>query len=61
MPRLDLTWQQCEAMNIVRCECGHLPNNHFGHREGCAFCPCDKMKRVLVLPKKVTPKRGGER
>lgn len=34
MPALDLTWYQLEALNVVRCECGHRTNNHFDHYRG---------------------------
>jgi hypothetical protein len=53
MIRLVLTQKQAERLGIVRCECGHPPNNHFDHdKRPCAHCKCKEYRQVIKLPPK---------
>lgn len=50
---IELTQIQAEKLGIVRCKCGHPPNNHFDHgKRPCAFCrDCCQYDQKIVLPK----------
>ncbi len=46
-----LTRRQAEALDIVRCACGHRTNNHFSHgKRPCAACDCQHLDPRIVLP-----------
>jgi hypothetical protein len=54
---VTLTQTQAEKLGIVRCVCGHRPNNHFSHTHfsltsACAFCQCVEYRQVVRLPAK---------
>lgn len=49
---VEMTRAQALALGILRCECGHPPNNHFGHgTQPCAHCACKKYRERVVLPR----------
>jgi len=48
---VEMTMAQACAIDIVICECGHRPNNHFDHGDRpCARCGCKVMALVISLP-----------
>jgi hypothetical protein len=50
--KLEVTQFQAEKLGIVRCRCGHPPNNHFDWDEKpCAHCECKCYVQVIILPK----------
>lgn len=49
---IEMTQEQAEMLGIVKCTCGHPPNNHFIHgKRSCAHCDCKKYEQRIVLPK----------
>lgn len=49
---VEMTLAQALALGIVRCICGHRPNNHFDFRKkSCAHCDCKAYEQRIVLPR----------
>lgn len=47
-----MTRGEALALGILRCSCGHPPNNHFDHgKSPCAHCDCQAYDEQVVLPK----------
>ena len=48
---VTLSPYQAEALGILKCKCGHPPNNHFDFDERpCAHCDCKGYEGKIVLP-----------
>ena len=53
---LTLTREQALALGVLRCECGHLPNNHFlDSTLACAHCACKCYSERVVVDKQHVP------
>ena len=49
---IQMTRAQALAINIIHCECGHPPNNHFGHGDRpCAHCDCTELRERVSVGK----------
>ncbi len=54
---LTLVMTRAEALScdLLRCACGHRPNNHFDHGNGpCAHCKCTAYRERPVVGKLVS-------
>jgi hypothetical protein len=48
---IRITQAEAEAMDLVRCECGHRHNNHFDwDNQPCAHCACMKYTQQILVP-----------
>lgn len=59
-PRLtiEMSRAQALALNIIHCECGHPPNNHFDHdARPCAHCDCTELRERVSVGKLVDGER----
>ncbi len=51
---IEVTEQELERCGLIRCECGHLSNNHFKFEEDdnpCAHCDCKGYKPKILIGK----------
>jgi hypothetical protein len=49
---ITMTRAQALALGLLRCSCGHPPNNHFDFNErACAHCPCKRYDEHVMLPR----------
>lgn len=49
---VEMTRDQMLKLGLLRCTCGHPPNNHFDQGEcPCAHCPCKSYDEQVSLPK----------
>jgi hypothetical protein len=52
-----MTRGQALAHDLLRCRCGHRPNNHFNWKlRPCAHCNCEAYHELAVVGDIVPPK-----